>query len=279
MSKPTYLSYSQLKLFQKCPLQWKKKYIDKKGVFEANIYSTFGQAIHDCIQNLESKNIPYKYDFKTYLRNTYEDNRKKDTTFFMSDLEVDKWSEVGNDHVEAYAKRFLLQDNYKFFASEYKLDVPIPNRKYLKLVGFIDLVMVSKDRSELILVDLKTSSRGWTKKELSENYNQLHLYAHFLRLQTKTIKPLKTCFVIFNRKEPKKIVQPILDNDKRSEYRSFFELQAMIRQAFDSDDNPLDIDFPARPSNNVCRFCQFKISCQHSHFRPENEVKETTFYY
>lgn len=273
-----HISYSQLRMFQKCPLQWQKMYINKEGVYQANIYGTFGEAVHQCIQHYELKQNNYvKGTFKEFLISVYNENRKKDTTFFIHDLEVNKWSEIGETHVIRYLQNYLFGvEGWQLIDTEFKLSVPIEGYQNINFIGYIDLLFLSKDECTIKLVDLKTSSKGWGKGELFENYKQLHLYAFYLRCQTTTVKPLETSFVLFNRKYPEKIVYSTLESDTDREVNTYWELMGMLSQAFNKDGSPLGMELPARPSNNACMFCQFKNTCKHSFFK---ERKEQILYY
>ena len=44
------ISYSQFAMWDKCPYTWKLNYV--KQTFKGNIYTLFGSAIHETIQNI-----------------------------------------------------------------------------------------------------------------------------------------------------------------------------------------------------------------------------------
>ena len=46
------ISYSQFAMWDKCPYTWKLNYVDKAETFKGNIYTLFGGAIHETIQNI-----------------------------------------------------------------------------------------------------------------------------------------------------------------------------------------------------------------------------------
>ena len=45
------ISYSQISLYNDCPLRWKLKYVDKLVIFESNIHLIFGTAMHEVLQH------------------------------------------------------------------------------------------------------------------------------------------------------------------------------------------------------------------------------------
>ena len=56
------ISYSQLSMYNECPLKWKLNYVDDVSIFESNIYLIFGTAMHEVLQ--------------TYLEILYNDSAK-----------------------------------------------------------------------------------------------------------------------------------------------------------------------------------------------------------
>ena len=56
------ISYSQLSMYNECPLRWKLNYVDKLRIFESSIHLLFGTAMHEVLQ--------------TYLEIMYNDSIK-----------------------------------------------------------------------------------------------------------------------------------------------------------------------------------------------------------
>ena len=45
------ISYSQLSMYNECPLRWKLNYVDKLSISESNIHLIFGTAMHEVLQH------------------------------------------------------------------------------------------------------------------------------------------------------------------------------------------------------------------------------------
>ena len=60
--KQSRISYSQLSMYNECPLKWKLNYVDNLRISESNIYLIFGTAMHEVLQ--------------TYLEIMYNDSIK-----------------------------------------------------------------------------------------------------------------------------------------------------------------------------------------------------------
>ena len=44
------ISYSQLSMYNECPLRWKLNYVDDLSIRESNIHLIFGTAMHEVLQ-------------------------------------------------------------------------------------------------------------------------------------------------------------------------------------------------------------------------------------
>ena len=45
------ISYSQISMYNDCPLRWKLKYVDKVSISESSIHLIFGTAMHEVLQH------------------------------------------------------------------------------------------------------------------------------------------------------------------------------------------------------------------------------------
>ena len=70
------ISYSQLSMYNDCPLRWKLNYVDKLSVSESNIYLIFGTAMHEVLQ--------------TYLEVMYNDTIKRADMLNLEEMLRDK---------------------------------------------------------------------------------------------------------------------------------------------------------------------------------------------
>ena len=70
------ISYSQLSMYNECPLKWKLNYVDKLRVSESNIHLIFGTAMHETIQ--------------THLEVMYNDSVKNADLLDLNEMLKDK---------------------------------------------------------------------------------------------------------------------------------------------------------------------------------------------
>ena len=81
------ISYSQLSMYNGCPLRWKLNYVDKLSIFESNIYLIFGTAMHEVIQ--------------TYLEVMYNDSAKNADVLDLDEMFRD-WIDLQNYWYKGY---------------------------------------------------------------------------------------------------------------------------------------------------------------------------------
>ena len=77
--KQNRISYSQISMYNDCPLRWKLNYVDDLRIFESNIYLIFGTAMHEVLQ--------------TYLEIMYHDSVKNADLLNLEEMLRDKMIE------------------------------------------------------------------------------------------------------------------------------------------------------------------------------------------
>ena len=70
------ISYSQLSMYNECPLRWKLNYVDDLRISESNIHLIFGTAMHEVIQ--------------TWLEVMYNDSAKNADLLNLEEMLRDK---------------------------------------------------------------------------------------------------------------------------------------------------------------------------------------------
>ena len=64
-----HISYSELKNWDFCPFYHKLTYVDKIKIFEGNVYTAFGTALHETCEKLAlNENLDYEKVFKNSFK-------------------------------------------------------------------------------------------------------------------------------------------------------------------------------------------------------------------
>ena len=272
------ISYSQLSMFSECPLRWKLNYIDDVTEREPSIHLLFGTAMHEVIQ--------------TWLEVMYHDSIKNADKLNLEQRLHDKMMEQFKLDKEAYGKapctleqlREFFQDGceildflkkrradyfskrgYKLIGCEVPIDVEL--KKNIKMVGYLDLVILDEITNTLKIYDIKTSTMGWNKwmKKDENKTQQLLLYKQFYSKQyDHPIERIDVEYFIVKRKLwekamfPQKRVQKFVPaSGKPSMNKVNGRLLKFVTEAFTEDGNKKD-DMIATPSKKSCKWCEFK---------------------
>ena len=216
------ISYSQLSMFSACPLKWKLNYIDKITEREPSIHLLFGTAMHEVIQ--------------TWLEVMYHDSIKNANKLNLEQRLHDKMMERFQIDKEAYGKdpctleqlREFFQDGvnildfvkkrradyfskrgYKLIGCEVPIEVDL--KKNVKIIGYLDLVILDEFHNTITIYDIKTSTQGWNKwmKKDENKTQQLLLYKQFYSKQyNHPIDKIEVEYFIVKRKLWEKAMFP-----------------------------------------------------------------------
>ncbi len=160
------LSYTQISLYQSCPLQYKLQYIDGLKPKD-KWYFSFGSTLHLCAQYFFKVRVPPPPSLEELLQ-FYERN----------------WISEGYESAEEEANyktygREILSKFWEIHSADFKMPVAVERIFYIdiegvKLRGYLDRVD-KLDSGELAIVDYKTNQGLFTKDDLEKNL-QLTLY-------------------------------------------------------------------------------------------------------
>ena len=244
-------------------------YVEKLGGYEANIYGTFGQTLHEVLQHQISQGREHQAgEFREWFEHIYRLNKEKDDTLTISDNQITEWSDIGERHVAAFNKRAELLSG-QLIAVEYPIYTPLNRTTAINFKGYIDLLYLTPESDRLTIYDIKTSSRGWGPTDKAKGYEQLALYAYYLRAQTKTKKPIRVGFIIFNRNKPDVVDATLTEHFELSYKGAMLMINDFVKSVYDREGNPTDRNIYANPSSQACRFCPYRINgqCDQSYFK------------
>ena len=273
------ISYSQLSMFSECPQRWKLNYIDKLRVSEPSIHLLFGTAMHEVIQ--------------TWLEVMYNDSIKNANKLNLEQRLHDKMMERFQIDKEAYGKdpctleqlREFFQDGcnildfvkkrradyfskrgYKLIGCEVPIDVDL--KKNVKMVGYLDIVMLDEFHNTIKIYDIKTSTQGWNKwmKKDENKTQQLLLYKQFYSKQyNHPIDKIEVEYFIVKRKLwenamfPQKRVQKFSPaSGTVSMNKVAKRLDTFLDLAFDENGEQVSENIIPTPSKKACKWCEFK---------------------
>jgi len=273
------ISYSQLSMFSECPKRWKLNYIDKLRVFESNIYLVFGTAMHEVIQtwlevmyhdsikNADKLNLEQRLHdkliegFKARKEEEGKDPCTKEQLkeFFQDGCEI-------LDFVKKHRADYFSKRGYKLIGCEVPIDVDL--RKNVKMVGYLDIVILDEISNTLKIYDIKTSTQGWNKwqKKDENKTQQLLLYKQFYSKQyNHPIDKIEVEYFIVKRKLwenamfPQKRVQKFSPaSGTVSMNKVAKRLDTFLDLAFNDNGEQITDNITATPSKKACKWCEFR---------------------
>ena len=276
------VSFSQYQTYTSCPRKYKLQYIDKLGESSANIYTIFGTAIHETIQHFlsvmygVSKKQAMEIDtdklLLDWMRKEYiKETEKLTEGTICSQLELEEFYGDGRRILEWFKKKidkFYTKTGFELVGIEIPLNAKV--KEGVNFIGFVDVVMRDLSDNSIIIIDLKTSTRGWNKYQKADKYKnaQIVLYKkYYSELFNIPLEKIKVEYQIMRRKlyEDAPFPIPYMSkhipaNGKPSVNKVYNEFIGFVNEVFDDEGNFNDLPFPKVPGDKGknCRFCEFK---------------------
>lgn len=279
-SKEKNISASQFMMFSDCEHRWKLSYIDKLSAYSPSVHTVFGTAMHEVIQEwltvmynesaTAASKMNLRENLKLTIREVYAKERKKAKEVFTDADELNSFFLDGVkilDYLQKKRGQYFSMKGWHLAGIE--TDIVQEVRPGVFYKGFIDVVMYNSRTNKYLIIDIKTSTRGWSdyEKKNDAKVAQVLFYKEFFAKQFNVdIDNIDVEFFILRRKinedldfVPKRIQQwrPASGRIKRG--KAMKSLQEFVDKAF-TDDGQHDTSqvYLPNPSKSACRFCDFK---------------------
>ena len=275
------ISYSQLSMYGDCPLRWKLNYIDKLSVSEPSIHLLFGTAMHEVIQTYlevmyhDSIKNANKLNLEQRLHDKMIEQFKLDKETYGKEPctkeELREFFQDGIDILDFVKKRradYFSKRGYKLIGCEVPIEVML--KKDIKMVGYLDIVILDEFHNTLKIYDIKTSTQGWNKwmKKDENKTQQLLLYKQFYSKQyNHPIDKIEVEYFIVKRKLYENVDWPQRRVQKFSPASGTVsmnkvakKLSKFVGEAFNEDGTHTTNTLLPTPSKKACRWCEFNGS-------------------
>ena len=275
------VSYSQYGMYSTCQEQYKLNYIDKLGTSSANIHTIFGSAMHETIQHFldvmynVTKKQALQLDLETMLYNQMVEHFKKESEKMDEGMYPCKKEELGEffqdgklilSYFTKKLDKLYTKSGFELVAIEQVLNAKI--KEGVNFVGFIDVLLKDKTTQEYVIIDLKTSTRGWNKYQKANKIktSQMLLYKKFYSEKYDIpLDKIKVEYQILKRKINENYEFPIPRiskfvpaNGKPSINKVVTRLDNFITECFNSDgEYNTEHIYRKEASKKNCKFCEF----------------------
>jgi len=273
------VSYSQYGMYSTCQQQYKLKYVDKLGESSANIHTIFGSAMHETIQHF--LDVMYNVTKKQALTLNLEgmlyeklvehftnEKEKMEGRFPCTKQELDEFFEDGKLILDYFTKKLdklYSKSGFELVAIEQMLNAEV--KPGVNFVGFIDVLLKDKTTQEYIIIDLKTSTRGWNKYQKNDKVktSQMLLYKKFYSEKYDIpLDKIKVEYQILKRKlweaadfPVPRISKFVPANGKPSVNRAWDGFLGFVNNVFGENGEIIQTDFPTNKGKH-CDWCEFK---------------------
>ena len=276
------VSFSQYSMFHSCQKKYKLQYIDKLAKGGSNIHSIFGVACHETIQDFlrtmygESKKAALSIDLDDLLYKklieTFQDAQKKmNGNIPCTRNELIEFYEDGRNILQYFRgklNKFYPKQGYELVDIEYKLEVEV--KPGVVFWGYIDVVLRDKISGKDIVIDLKTSTKGWSSYQKNDKtktdqvllYKKLYSDEKDIELNSITVE-----YQILKRKVEQspdlpyhipRISKFIPPNGKPSINKAWASFMSFVDHVYDDNgkvrENSVYLPNPTR----LCDWCDFK---------------------
>jgi len=278
-SKNLHISYSSLSTYNKCPKLWELQYLRNEIPFTQNIYTCFGSAMHETIQ--EWLTVMYHDKVKAAndinldkllyanMAKAYKQSRAmmKGEHFSNADQMTEFW--LDGKHI----LEFLSKKRAGYFSTKNMMLAGVETLLYqeikpkVKFKGLVDLVFYHPNTDRWTIMDIKTSTRGWSP-EYKKNPNltaQVILYKEYFSKQFNVDKDkIDVEFFIVKRRVPaeaewasmQRRVQQFRPNaGPRKTKQVLDSMNKFINEAVDDNGQYIDKEYKCNSPLGKCREC------------------------
>ena len=274
------VSYSQYGMYSTCQEQYKLNYIDKLGTSSANIHTIFGSAMHETIQHFldvmynVTKKQALQLDLEKMLYAQMVEHFKKESEKMDEGMypckkeELGEFFEDGKKILSYFAKKLdklYTKSGFELVAIEQRLNAKV--KEGVHFIGFIDVLLKDKTTQDYIIIDLKTSTRGWNKYQKADKIktSQMLLYKKFYSEKYEIpLDKIKVEYQILKRKINEDFEYPIPRiskfvpaNGKPSVNKAWDGFMNFVNSVYDDSGNVIQKVFPHNKGNH-CKWCEFK---------------------
>jgi hypothetical protein len=293
------VSYSQYTKYKTCPRSWYIRYVQKVKDEESSIILVYGNAMHTLIQywikllftkgEKFTKELNWSDNFKNILKEEYLKEFNKTGVHFSNPNELMSYF---SDGYEAFS--YLMKNRSKYFSLRdmqlIGIELPLhlsldPNNENVKFDAFLDLVFYDKSDKTYLILDLKTSKKGWSKwdKENKLKMNQVVAYKKYFSQQYGVPEAAVDVKFMVLRQQidpdsmwPQKRVQEVKPTSGPRISKALDEdIKKFISSCFVDNDYIEDVNlFPPKPGRGGwnCKFCPYKD--MHDFCNPDQRICE-----
>ena len=260
----TLFSHSRLATFERCPLKFRFRYIDKlKTERQQGVEAFLGTMVHSVMEKLYKDLRFQKMNTKEELLEWYNQEWKKnwnsDIVIVRKDYTQENYRKMGESYIRDYYKRHHPFNQARTIALEERVLINLDSGRDYRLQGYIDR-LVYTGNGVYEIHDYKTNFNIPVKEYLDDD-RQLALYALAVLQNYQDARKVRLVwhFLSVDKKVVIEKTQEQLDKLKKDTMELIDKVRA-------------ETDFPSKPSR-LCDWCEFRGECpEHKHLHKVEQL-------
>jgi hypothetical protein len=279
------VSYSQYSKYMECPKRWELGYARRLREDKPSIHLVFGEAVHTVVQawltvlytksEQEADTMDLPARLLPALKASFVAMATKSPGFTLDSAELQEFYFDGCNLLDWLHRRrtdYFSTRHLRLVGVEVPIYLPpADDRPTVKLLAYLDLVFYDPQEESYTIVDLKTSTKGWSDwdKRDEVKLTQVLLYkVYFAKQYNVPQDKINVEFFVVRRKvveafgmfgQRVQVVRPSQGSVSCARAEQAFE--SFVRESFTVEGAyNLERVYPAieGPRGNTCRFCEFK---------------------
>ena len=278
------ISYSQFSMYSQCPKHWELAYARNLRTFSQSIHTVFGTAMHETLQHYltvmynDSVKAADAINIHEYLKDQmysiYKEAVEKMGEHFSNKFELGEFYEDGVAILDWFKRRrggYFSRKNEELLGIETPIYHPVNDKNNkIMMLGYLDVVIRDKRTDTITIIDIKTSTRGWNKRQKADKTktSQLVLYKKYFAEQYGfDVENIDIKYMIVKRKliegamfPQKRITEFSPASGKPTRNKLARSIESFVDSSFKEDGSfNLDREYPAVAGKNKknCKYCEF----------------------
>ena len=244
-------SHSRLSAFEKCPLQYRYRYVDRIRRDTFGIEAFLGNRVHEALEHLYRKKEegkPPRLDaVLAFYRGRWAAEHSDKVTIVRRGWVAEDYRVEGEKYLRNFYHRHAPFDDGETVGLEIKVEFALDAGGRYRILGYIDR-LVRRGPGQYEIHDYKTGAFRPSDEDLRRD-RQLTFYQIAVRDRHADARDVRLVWHF------------LAQGDRRTATRTEAEIEEHRRQAIRLVDRiEAARDFPARPSP-LCRWCEFRDIC------------------
>ncbi|MEN8181569.1 MAG: PD-(D/E)XK nuclease family protein [Myxococcota bacterium] len=254
-----FFSHSRLGCFEKCPRQFRYRYVDRIPAPTEGIEAFVGKRVHDVLERLYrfvgEGRVPGLAAVLRRFASLWEEKiADAQVRIARQGTELSDYQKLGEQCLSNFYRANYPFDGEETVAIEERVTCSLDGSGAYRIQGFIDRLARSRD-GQLEIHDYKTGRRMPSQNQLDED-RQLALYEMAVRERYAETGEIRLVWHFLQR------------GRVRSSRRSADQLAALRARTIELIDRIRgETEYPARPSP-LCGWCEYNDICPASPVRP-----------